>query len=307
MENFNNILLEIFYVLIGLMFTYTSIICFTDKQNKKRFGSSIFWLLLAITFIFGPYMPGWVVGIIIVVMAGLTAFKQVTVTTKNVPNDNFAEKSAKKIGIKIFIPSVCIAIIALLVAQLTPISGSAAIGISAVVALVVALFITKSPLKNTAIDGDRLTQSIGPFCILPQLLTALGALFTAAGVGDIITNLISQIIPTDSRLFGVTAYCVGMALFTIIMGNAFAAFTVVTVGVGIPFVISQGADPVIASAIAITAGYCGTLITPMAANFNAVPAALLEMKNKYGIIKYQFPIAILSLFAHILLMYFLAF
>lgn len=36
------------------------------------------------------------------------------------------------------------------------------------------------------------------------------------------------------------------------------------------------------------AGYCGTLMTPMAANFNIVPAALLELKDKYQVIKVQF-------------------
>lgn len=92
-----------------------------------------------------------------------------------------------------------------------------------------------------------------------------------------------------------------------IMGNAFAAFTVITVGIGIPFVFAQGADPVIAGALAMTAGFCGTLLTPMAANFNIVPATLLETKTQYTVIKYQVPFALVLLVTHIVLMYFLAF
>jgi uncharacterized membrane protein len=91
------------------------------------------------------------------------------------------------------------------------------------------------------------------------------------------------------------------------MGNGFAAFTVITAGVGLPFVIAQGADPAIAGALALTAGYCGTLLTPMAANFNVLPASLLEMKNPYGVIKEQVPVAVIMIIVHIALMYFWAF
>jgi Predicted membrane protein len=98
-----------------------------------------------------------------------------------------------------------------------------------------------------------------------------------------------------------------MMLFTMVMGNAFAAFTVITAGIGVPFVLAQGGDPVIAGALAMTAGYCGTLITPMAGNFNVLPVALLEMKEEYGVIKAQLPMAVAMAIVHILLMYFLAF
>ena len=54
-----------------------------------------------------------------------------------------------------------------------------------------------------------------------------------------------------------------MVLFTMLMGNAFA-FTVITASIGIPFVIAQGGDPIVAGALAMTGGFCGTLLTPMA-------------------------------------------
>ena len=98
-----------------------------------------------------------------------------------------------------------------------------------------------------------------------------------------------------------------MAVFTMIMGNAFAAITVMTVGIGAPFVLKYGADPVVIGSLALTCGYCGTLCTPMAANFNALPASLLEMKNPYGVIKEQAPIATIMIVIHIALMYFWAF
>jgi uncharacterized membrane protein len=98
-----------------------------------------------------------------------------------------------------------------------------------------------------------------------------------------------------------------MVLFTMVMGNAFAAFSVITVGIGVPFVILQGGDPAIVGALGMTAGFCGTLMTPMAANFNIVPAAVLETKNKYTVIKAQLPMALIMIVVHVVLMLVLAF
>ncbi len=57
----------------------------------------------------------------------------------------------------------------------------------------------------------------------------------------------------------------------------------------------------------MTCGYCGTLLTPMAANFNIVPGAILETKDKYTIIKTQAPMALAMILVHIVLMLVLAF
>ena len=41
------------------------------------------------------------------------------------------------------------------------------------------------------------------------------------------------------------------------------------------------------AAIGMLSGFCGTLMTPMAANFNIVPAALLELADRNAVIKAQ--------------------
>ena len=51
------------------------------------------------------------------------------------------------------------------------------------------------------------------------------------------------------------------------------------------------------------AGFCGTLLTPMAANFNLLPAALLDLKDRYGVIRAQVPTALALLAFNILLLY----
>ncbi|WP_066868966.1 DUF979 domain-containing protein [Clostridium mediterraneense] len=307
MQQVSNILLEIFYVLVGLLMLYTASRVFRDTSNKTRIGTTIFWTILGVIFIFGKLIPSAIVGGLLLVIGLLTGTKKVTIGKLVMPDPKKALDSSKKIKNKIFIPSIIIAVVALVIAQFTPISGVAAIGIASVTALIVTFFITKAKPVEALEDGDRMLQSVGQTSILPQLLAALGALFTAAGVGDVISGGISKVIPDGNILLGVIAYCVGMAVFTMIMGNAFAAFSVITVGIGVPFVFMQGGNIVVASALALTAGYCGTLMTPMAANFNVMPAALLETKDKNIIVKRQLPVALLLLVIHIVLMYVLAF
>lgn len=303
----SNMLLEIFYIIIGIMMLNAAVLTLRDKNHKAKIGTAIFWALLGIIFVFGPYIPSVVVGAMLVVIAVLTLTKQVKPGTVKALDEKFGEEQAEKLGLKVFIPSLVIALVALGIAQFTPISGTAAIGVAAVIAVIVTFIITKAKPRVLVEESDRMLQSVGAVSILPQLLAALGALFTAAGVGDVISSGISSVLPQGNIFIGVSAYCIGMAVFTMIMGNAFAAFSVITVGIGIPFVFAQGANVAIAGALALTAGYCGTLLTPMAANFNIMPAALLEIEDKNSIIKHQAPVALILLAIHIVLMYFLAF
>lgn len=306
-KQLSNTLLEVFYIMIGLYMAITMIFTLKDKNHKTKYGTALFWGIVSVIFIFGKIIPSVVTGSLIIVIALLSAFKQINVGTLKQLDDTFTKMKAEKLGLKIFIPSLAIAIIAMLIASYTQLSGTVAIGISATAALVLTFIITKATPVEFIEDSNRMFQSVGVFSILPQLLASLGALFTAAGVGDIISNMISGVIPEGKPLAGVIAYCVGMALFTAIMGNGFAAFSVITVGIGVPFVFAQGGDPIICSAIALTSGFCGTLLTPMAANFNMLPAALLETKDKNAVIKAQAPFALILLAVQIVLMYTLGF
>jgi len=294
--------LEILYILSGIVAMVAAVLSFRDKTLKTRFGTGLFWALLSVTFIFGKILSPVIVGVLVLIMGVLTATKQVKVGSFKKTPEEFKLEKSKLLGNKLFIPVLSIAIFAFGIGQFTSLGGLVGMGVGAVVGTIAGLIFTKASVGETLEEGNRLIQQVGPFAILPQLLAALGALFNAAGVGEVIANGISNIIPTGNIVFGVIAYCVGMALFTMIMGNAFAAFAVITAGIGLPFVFSQGANPAIAGALALTAGYCGTLLTPMAANFNIVPAAVLEMKDKYKVIKTQAPMAITLLAIHIILM-----
>ncbi len=299
---------EFFYVIIGLIFLMVGIKALNDSQLKVRIFTALFWFILAFTFIVGPYLPKFITGLCVLAMAALTALNKVKQSKSDVPTDAETRAGADKFGYKVFIPPVVLALTAVLVATFwKQLGANNAIGVSAILGLLAAYLVTKTKISNTVTDGTRLMDNVGPVGILPQVLAALGALFTAAGVGTVISTGVQAIIPADNRFIAVAVYCIAMALFTIIMGNGFAAFSVITVGIGLPFLILQGANPFWVGALGLTAGYCGTLMTPMAANFNIMPAALLETKNKYSIIKAQLPVAIIMLIIHIFAMYFLAF
>ena len=307
MNNISDIIFEIMYIISGIIFISTGIYNLIDKKNPKRFGTAIFWTITGIIFIAGPYINPTIVGGLLILLGLLTVTKNIEIGSLINSSEEYRKAKSEKIGNKIFIPALSIGVVAFAIAQFTNLGGLVRLGFGALVSLILTLITTKENPKYISYDSSRVLQQMGPSVILPQLLGALGILFSKAGVGDLISEMMKGVIPDESKLFGVVGYCVAMALFTMIMGNAFAAFAVITTGIGIPFVVHLGANPAIVGALGITAGYCGTLMTPMAANFNIIPASILEMENKNGVILVQAPIALTLLIIHILLMYTLAF
>ena len=304
----STVVAELFYCIIGILFVLNGIKALKDTGLKDRIPTAVFWFLVAFVFIAGPYLPKWISGACVVGMAGLTASRKVKKSASQAPTARETRANGDRFGFKVLVPALTLAVTAVLAATfLKSLGANNAIGISAVIALMVALCLFTAKPAAALQDGTRMLDGVGPIGLLPQVLSALGALFTAAGVGDVIAGGVGMVVPEGNKLAAVAVYCIAMALFTVIMGNGFAAFSVITVGIGIPFVIAQGADPAVVGALGLTAGYCGTLVTPMAANFNIMPAALLETKNKYAIIKAQFPMAMIMLVIHIVLMYVLAF
>ena len=298
------LLTQIIYILCGLVSISTGIRGL--KNEKAKIGTFLFWTILGIIFIFGEAIPYKVTGGLLVILAIITVTKQLHIGKFENISSQFKIAQSEKLKNKIFIPAVLIGIAAFLILQFkigkTAIPPALGIGGGSLVALLAAAIIIKPKFSETNEDTSKLLMQIGATAILPQLLAALGAVFTKAGVGKVIAASISSVVPTGNIFVGIVIYAIGMVIFTMIMGNAFAAFSVITAGIGIPFIIKNGGNPAVIGALGMTAGYCGTLMTPMAANFNIVPASILEIKDKYGIIKVQAPMALLLLVTHVILM-----
>ena len=296
-DSFNAIGLNVVWVIIGLITIYAGIKNLLDKENPSRVGTAVFWCSFGIVCGFGSWLPAKVSGALVLIMCLPPIFKKVKIGKTDNPTKEHTEQQFKKIGMKIFVPAFSVAVCSLFFALFSNMSSMVAITVGVIVAMVLLMaFDTKQNKPAVFLnDSERFLGITGPLGMLPQLLGCLGGVFTAAGVGDVIAQLVEKIVPKGNVNIGIIVYAIGMVLFTMIMGNAFAAITVMTVGIGAPFVLAYGANPVVIGMLALTCGYCGTLLTPMAANFNILPVAILNMKDRWGAIKNQVLVAIFML------------
>ncbi|AJG17544.1 DUF979 domain-containing protein [Cupriavidus basilensis] len=311
--------IDYLYWLAGLVLAITALMTFADRGHPRRLSTGLFWALYALVFLIGDKLPPAIVGIGAVVMALIAGFGGVGHGKHGTLPEAERRASAKRLGNKLFIPALLIPVVTVIGTLLfkdVKVAGLAlldpknvtfvSLGIGCLVALGVACWLTRDTVVQGVRESRRLTESLGWALVLPQMLAMLGLVFADAGVGKAVAHLTTAYINMDYKLVAVVVYCVGMALFTVIMGNGFAAFPVMTGGIGVPILVNMfHGNPAVMAAIGMFSGYCGTLMTPMAANFNIVPAALLELDDKNAVIRAQVPTALMILVANIALLYFL--
>ena len=309
------------YIFGGLIFAVFAVLSVRDATNAKRWGNAAFWGLLAASFLVGDRLGDLGNGILVLALVALAGFGLLGRGNPPTTSPKQRAASSEKYGNCLFVPALtvpAIAFIGTLVYNYSPLKDSGLfearwvtlilLGVGVVVGLAMAVVWFRPALPVPFEEGRRLMDSIGWAAVLPQMLAALGAVFALAGVGDVVGDLARTVLPEGSAIAAVLVYGLGMVAFTMIMGNAFAAFPVMMAAIGIPFLIHDfGGDPAVVGAIGMLSGFCGTLMTPMAANFNIVPAALLELRDQNAVIKAQIGTAIPLLAANLLLLYFLAF
>jgi uncharacterized membrane protein len=309
------------YLLAGAMFAVFATLSVTDRSHSKRFGNAAFWGLMALSLLAGDLIGDFGNGLLVLGLAGLAGFG--FIGRSHPPTTSVEERQgwSEKLGNMLFLPALIIPVTALvgtLIYNYTPLGAAGWIeakretyvflALGVLLALGTIFVWLKPPAIAPFQEGRRLIDAIGWAAVLPQMLAALGVLFAAAGVGDAIGALGRMVIPEGNVFLTVVIFGLGMAIFTMVMGNAFAAFPVMAAAIGVPLLIQHyHGNPAVIGAIGMLAGFCGTLMTPMAANFNLVPAALLELKDQYGVIRAQVATALPLLVVNIILIYLLAF
>ncbi|WP_321915301.1 MULTISPECIES: DUF979 domain-containing protein [unclassified Paraburkholderia] len=302
--------------LLGIVLLIVGGMIVMDREHPRRFTAGGFWLLYALIFLVGDMLPVEIVGVLVIAMALIAGLGGVTAAKPKVLALETRLASAKRLGNKLFVPALTIPVITVvltLAASHLVFGGKPLIdpknvtligfGIGCVIALAIACIITRDSVGQSMKETRRLVDALSWAAVLPQMLGMLGLVFSDAGVGKAVAHVTTSYINMDVRFVAVVVYCVGMALFTIIMGNGFAAFPVMTGGVGVPVLVGMfHVNPAMMAAIGMFSGYCGTLMTPMAANFNMVPAALLELPDKNAVIRVQVPTALGILAANIVLL-----
>jgi len=309
------------YVLAGMMFAAFALLSALDRANPRRFGNAAFWGLMALSLLGGDFIGDFGNGLLVLGLAGLAGFGLIGRSHPPTTSEEERQAWSERLGNKLFLPALIIpatALLGTLLYNYTPLGDTGLfeakretyvlLGLGVLLALATIFVWLKPPALAPLQEGRRLIDAIGWAAVLPQMLAALGVLFAAAGVGTIIGELTQAIIPRGNVFLTVAVFGLGMAMFTIIMGNAFAAFPVMAAAIGVPLLIQgYGGDPAVVGAVGMLAGFCGTLMTPMAANFNLVPAALLELKDQYGVIRAQIATALPMLAVNILIIYLAAF
>jgi len=308
------------YVPAGLFFAAVALRSALDAANPKRLGTAAFWGLMALSLLAGDAIGDFGNGLIVLGLAALAGFGLIGRGSPATTSEPEREAFAARLGNRVFLPALVIPAVALigtLAWSYTPLGATGWIEpkretyVFLVLGVLLALAVIFAWLRPPALapveEGRRLLDAIGWAAVLPQLLAALGAVFAAAGVGEIVGAGVRGVIPEGSVFLTVLVFALGMAAFTMVMGNAFAAFPVMAAAIGVPLLIEgYGGDPAVIGAVGMLAGFCGTLMTPMAANFNLVPAALLELKDQYGVIRAQIPTALPLLAANMAILYLFA-
>jgi uncharacterized membrane protein len=305
------------YVLTGIVLLVFAAMTFADRANPRRVGSGFFWLILGTVFALGHVFPHWLTGLLVFAMVAIDGAGRIGRGDYDEATKEEKAGRAARLGGKIFLPVLVIPIVTFAFAFAAVIAvvfwglsldvnraALVGLGFGGVAAMVAGLRLTGGSARAMMQEGRRLNDAMGAVSILPQLLASLGIIFTAAKVGDIIAGGVYKIVPGDNLFLLVLANCLGMALFTIVMGNSFAAFPVIAAGVLVPLIIKPfGVNPAMVAIVTLTAGSSGTLMTPMAANFNIVPTALLNMRDQYGVIKFQLPFALTIWSLHVVVMW----
>lgn len=293
--------LDHFFAVMGVFLAVMATRIAMNREHPRRWGSAAFWWILAVVIGAGKFLPAEGVGWLVLAMAALAATRQVAHPASK---SDRAERQARaaRLGNRLLISVLLVPVVAIVGSFF--IGSQIALGIGCLLGIGVAMRVTRERAVAPVEEGGRLLELLGWTVILPQALAALGGIFAKAGVGEEVAKLVSMTLPVADPLVAVIAYCGGMLLFTVMMGNAFAAFPIMTLGVGIPFIVhAHGGNPAVMGVFGMSSGYCGTLLTPMAANFNIVPVRLLEMKNDYSVIKAQAPFATTIWIFNVVMMY----
>ena len=304
------------YVLLGSYFALISWRAARDRLRPAATARSAFFGILAVLFLIGDLLPPALAGALVLALAVIAGW--------GLPQQTAAPASTSTHpgSARLLLPVLAIPLLTIVLTLILPhftLAGVAftkqaaalyGLACACLVALALALAITRDAPAPALARGGDLLESIGWAVLLPLLLAVLGTLFAKAGVGDALAQAIGSVMPLDVRWVAILAYGLGMALLTMAMGNAFAAFPVIAGGIGMPFLVSvhgAGSAPCTDTRNGMLSGYCGTLMTPMAANFNLVPVALLDLSDRNAVIRAQIPTALPLLAANLILLGLLCF
>ena len=166
--------LDLVYFVIGLVLIAFSFMTWRDTDHSKRLGTAAFWLIYGISFMFGSLLPDLLVGLMVVTLTIIASTGFLGTGNYQQREESERRASSKEFGNKLFIPAALIPVLTFIWAKTV---GNALIGlgVASVVALIVALLMTRGSVGSSMQEGRRQIDAISWAAILSQFLAASGS------------------------------------------------------------------------------------------------------------------------------------
>ncbi|MBW5818866.1 DUF979 family protein [Yersinia kristensenii] len=310
------ITIEFVYIIIGILFFIYALTSLSNKKlsERERVCQFLFWGGYSATYFLPGKISDMYIGVLVIFLVLLSLTDVFKAESQGCVNNEISKVGKDtKLGKLIFIPALSVPLMTItgifISDHISLIEkGSETLvmlSISTCLIFIICIFIFREKPIPIFTASERIMGTIGINVLLPQMLAMLGGVILALGVGGSIAEHFDKYQEIIGKNALIVVYAIGMFLLSVIMGNAFAAFPIMTAGIGMPIIVDvYGGNPALLSVLGMLCGFCGTMLTPMAANFNIIPEKLLGIKKKGLVIKEQAMTAIVVLFFNIIFMIF---
>ena len=181
--------MEIIYFIIGLLCIYCGVKNLKDKENPEPVGTFIFWAVLGVVLALGRWLPSLVIGILVVVMCIPAILKKVKKGAVSAATKAETEATYEKIGMKIFVPTLSIGMLAVICAitgmgiGLSALNG---VALGVLVAIILLIF-------GTFMEGTAIAVLLVP--VLWPIAESMGINVIHFGMILCISNVIGTMTP----------------------------------------------------------------------------------------------------------------
>ena len=181
--------MEIIYFIIGLLCIYCGVKNLKDKENPEPMGTFIFWAVLGVVLALGRWLPSLVSGILVVVMCIPAILKKVKKGAVSAATKAETEATYEKIGMKIFVPTLSIGMLAVICAitgmgiGLSALNG---VALGVIVAIILLIF-------GTFMEGTAIAVLLVP--VLWPIAESMGINVIHFGMILCISNVIGTMTP----------------------------------------------------------------------------------------------------------------
>ena len=181
--------MEIIYFIIGLLCIYCGVKNLKDKENPEPVGTFIFWAVLGVVLALGRWLPSLVSGILVVVMCIPAILKKVKKGAVSAATKAETEATYEKIGMKIFVPTLSIGMLAVVCAitglgiGLSALNG---VALGVLVAIILLIF-------GTFMEGTAIAVLLVP--VLWPIAESMGINVIHFGMILCISNVIGTMTP----------------------------------------------------------------------------------------------------------------